>query len=246
MSRIKTTKFKTPQIVLPERGQGRYWLLVAGVWRVLGWSSLMYDLGRQQAGYHSLEAIKIQTRLQNRVEQLTEEKAALQIAADDHQRARQIDRDAARLVQDGVKTLQDERAKLKREIAFLRELVSAGDGDLQIRDFRLEALGRREFQYRLTVIQAVENVSTVRGKLGMSVSGLLQGRARTFKLSELDESKKDARKLRFKNFQDVTGRLVLPVDFEPSTVTIEITPEDRKLKPLQHIIDWRVTKAENA
>lgn len=219
----------------------RYWWWILAVLALLGWTYLAYDLGRQQAGYHSLEALKKQVRLKEEISALVDERDALQLEVEQHERSRRIDQDASRMVQDEVKSLQNDKAGLKREIAFLRELVSAGNRDLQVRDFRIEAIDQARFRYRLTVVQAVDNVDVVRGKLKFSVTGLLAGQARTFGLAELSPATKGTRKLRFKNFQDVVGELKLPAEFKPSTVTVEIIPEGRKLKALQHIVDWRLS-----
>ena len=243
MAGIHSRRIVTPRIVQPGSG-ARPWVILAGLVALLGWTWLAYDLGREQAGFHSRKAAQQRADARAEIRALREERDALRLRAASNERASQIDRDAARQVQDQAKALQEERADLKREVAFLRELISSGDGIFQVRDFRVEPLdGETQFRYRFTVAQARADLGRVSGEIGVAVTGVADGKARRLSLKDLTGGKLSVHKMGFRNFQDVEGTFELPEDFVPQAVVLDIRPEGKDLKPLQRVFDWKKTGA---
>ncbi|MFM1892569.1 MAG: hypothetical protein RLZ44_1646 [Pseudomonadota bacterium] len=243
MARVVSRRIVTPRIVQPGSG-GRRWLVFVGVLVLLGWTYLTYDLGRQQAGYHSGRAAAQRAEARAEIQALKTERDELRLRAASHERASQIDRGAAQQVQDQIKTLQEERAALKREVAFLRELIAADDGPLRLRDFRLDPLEQdHHYRYRFTVAQAGEDAGTVRGEIGVTVTGQRDGKAQTLTLEDLTEGELAVHKMRFRNFQDVEGAIELPKGFTPEALEVEIRPEGDKLKPVKRLFEWQLAGA---
>ena len=121
MARVKGPRIKAPKIVEPGR-RLVLWLTLGALILLIGWTWFAYDFGRQDAGFHSAAAGDRQQRLRAKIRALEKERVQLLLTAANHQRASQIDRDAARRVQQDIKSLQDERAELKRQVAFLKGL----------------------------------------------------------------------------------------------------------------------------
>jgi hypothetical protein len=240
MARVTSRRIVTPRIVQPG-GRGRPWLIFAGLLVLLGWTYLAYDLGRQQAGFHSARAAAERAEAQAEIRALRVERDELRLRAANHERASQIERGASRQVQDDVKALQEERAELKREVAFLRELIAADDGPLRLRDFRIDALERdHHYRYRFTVAQAMEGVGTVQGEIGVAVIGQSDGKAQRLPLEDLTKGELTAHKMRFRNFQDVESSVELPKGFTPEALEVEIRPAGDKLKPVKRTFDWQL------
>ena len=122
MGKIKPIKVITPRIVQPgERRRPWLWLfflLVLGVWT---WQ--VFEFGRQRAGFDVGRRDAVEGGLRERITELEQERDVLRQEAARYERSGQIDRAAVVDVQTEVKTLQDERAALKREVAFLKSLT---------------------------------------------------------------------------------------------------------------------------
>jgi hypothetical protein len=240
MARVKGRRIRAPKIVEPG-GYLKFWLLLCAAAVLTGWSWFAYEIGRQDAGFHSAAANDRQQRLQAQIRALEKERERLWLTAANYQRASQIDRDAARRVQQDIKSLQDERAELKREVAFLKELIANDDGPIQVRDFRLRRGGAaREYFYAFTVSNARRDLGELNGQIKIAVRGEAEGVARYLRLGDLTGGKLSAHKMRFKHFQDVQGKLVLPEDFSPQTITVEIVPQEKTVKNTQRTFDWRL------
>lgn len=240
MARVKRRRIKPPKIVQPG-GRLKLWLTMGAAAVLAGWSWFAYDYGRQDAGFHSAAASDRQQRLKAQIKVLETEREHLLLATANHQRASQIDRNAARRVQEDIKSLQEERAELKRQVAFLKELIANNDGPIQVKDFRLRAVsGERQFQYAFTVSNAHRNLGELNGQINIVVRGQAEGVARYFRLGDLTGGKLKAHRMRFKHFQNVQGKLTLPENFSPQTITVEIVPREKTVKTTQRTFDWHL------
>ncbi len=99
-------------------------------------------------------ATTVEDELQQRIDELEEERDALRASAARFERAGQIDRAAADGVQSEVKALQDERAELKREVALLKPWFpgvkrNAGSGRVQP-----DPAGRAQLSLRGNAVEA--------------------------------------------------------------------------------------------
>lgn len=243
MARVKGRRISSPKIVEPA-GQRKLWLTLGGAILLVGWSWVVYDFGRQHAGFHSGVASDRVHQLQAQLRTLQRERENLLLTSANHERASQIDRDATRRVQQDIKSLQDERAELRREVAVLKELIANNDGPIQVRDFRLRAGDTaRQFQYAFTVSNAHRDLGELNGQIRIAVRGEAGGVARYFRLSDLTGGELSAHRMRFKHFQDVQGTLMLPKNFAPRAIIVEIVPQEKAIKNTQRTFDWRLADA---
>lgn len=157
---------------------------------------------------------------------------------------RDIDQESLSRLQDQLKADQNERLKIEEELAFLRGMVSSrlGKGVLHIQRLRLQpGESENHFSYAFTVSKVLKNSEYLNGFVNISLSGKLDGKKRTLPLEQVSEETTGKIKMRFKHFQNIEGKLLLPSGFKPSGVTIEVRPEGDEFKSIKKSYKWVLT-----
>jgi cell division protein FtsB len=243
MGKIKPTRVTTPRIVQPGEGGGRSWLWLLLLIALGAWSWQVFEFGRQRAGFDAGQYNQLESDLQQRIEELEEERDALRASAAKFERAGQIDRAAADGVQSEVKALQDERAELKREVAFLKSLVSDDEKALVLSDFSLTPRDERSYRFEVTLSKRKDDQDPVSGQVEIGISGQIDGEDRFLQMSELTEGKRTNFGIRFKSFQKLKADLKLPAGFEPVSVLVVVKPGGQAFQSFEQAFDWNVPDA---
>lgn len=204
-----------------------------------GWT--LFDYGRYLAGYDRAESadqrdmlLAARGKLEHNVDDLREQKALLE-------RAAQIEREAYSELDTTLKELQGEILELKEELAFYRGIVSPKDASsgLHLQRFKVEANGKsRHYRYKLVLTQVLKNDRMVTGKVRLSIDGLMRNQPRTLTLKSLSEKRVTALGYRFKYFQKLEGNLSLPKGFTPFRIHVQIIPRNRKYNSIEKTINW--------
>ena len=172
----------------------------------VGWTT--YDYGMEFAGFRQSEAARTQARLNEEVRQRAAEIAELRSKVAASERQMQIERATYGDLAKQVKTLSEENAALREDLAFFQSLMTIGgkEGALSVNRFRVqpEALPG-EYRYRLLLVQTGERVKEFQGSLQFIVN--LEQEDRKVVLTLPPETEKNAReyKVNFKFFQRVEG-----------------------------------------
>ncbi len=198
-------------------------------------------LGYQQGGDGGAGLVGLQPDAKHRVEQLEEERDALRRELTMVKQAAEIDRESIVSIRDQIKQHQDERLKMEEELAFLRGIVSTDSKKqaLRVQNFKLEpGLEDGQYLYRFSVTQVINSGIIAKGVIEMRVEGLLNGRSATLSLAQVSPEKLDRIKMRFRFFQNVEGKLMLPEGFEPASIEIDVKPSSDKLQPVQESYNW--------
>jgi hypothetical protein len=213
-------------------------LVLVGVALLLGSNWLLYQYGRQQAGldFVALQQQRSELRarieqLENRNQQLADERIALQ-------RTGQIDRQAYQQVDQSLRALQAEISELKEEVAFYRSIVAPRESSrgLRIQRFTIEANAEpRSYSYRLVLTQVIKNNRVAKGHIDISVEGLQDGKHRKLAIGDIQTDKDKSLNFRFKYFQNFEGDVILPEGFTPSRVYVEVKSRKAGIK---RTFDW--------
>lgn len=242
MGKLKPTKIVTPRIVQPG-GSGRSWLWMLFLVVLGAWTWQVFEFGRQRAGLDVGQRDQVEDRLLERIAELEEERDELRQAAARYERSGQIDRAAAEGVQSEVKALQDERAELKREVAFLKTLVSGGSRKLALDDHRLTQVGDGSFQFEVTLSKQNEDGGTVAGQAVIRVKGRQGGIEKMLDMESITDGRRTNIGVKFKNFQKLKTEIKVPSDFEPIAIEVSVRPEGKQFKSFEQVFDWSVTDA---
>lgn len=203
-----------------------------------GWS--LFDYGRYKAGYDSAESdlerlrlVALVDKLYDEIDQLREQRAQLE-------RAAQIERKAYNELDTNLKVLQGEILELKEELAFYRGIVSPREASrgLRLQRFSMEPNGLRSYRYTVVLTQVLKNDKLARGRVKLYVEGLQNNEPKTLDLSALSENSVKELDYRFKYFQNLEGELELPSGFRPTRATAQILPGGRQQDMIEKTIDW--------
>lgn len=237
MAQYKPTKVVAPRIVQPgDSGRAWLWLLVVIVLGVWTWQ--VFEFGRQRAGFDVSHHDEIVDSLEDRIAELEAERDQLRQSSVRFERTTQIDKAAVSGVKSEVKALQVERADLKREVAFLKSLVSGGSSKLSLDDFRLVDNGGRSYGVEVTLSKTTEDDSTIAGQVVIRLRGKQDGRDKTLDMQTATAGSRTNIGIKFKNFQKLTTDLKLPEGFEPEAIEVAVQPLGKEFKSFEQVYDW--------
>ena len=200
-----------------------------------------FVLGARSLGMDSIQALQ---DLQRERAALTAELVGLRQVSIACERTQRIDQERDRSVQEQLKAAQDERLALASEVSSLKRLIRAGGRSVvAVQGLRL-ATGeaQREFRYRFTVSQLIEDVGQTSGSIDIKLTGTQNGKDKTLTLKQLKGSQPTKLAMRFDHFQTFEGQLVLPAGFEPRALTVAINPKGDNLIASSETFPWQVTE----
>jgi len=200
-----------------------------------------FVLGARSLGTESIQALQ---DLQRERAALTAELVGLRQVSIACERTQRIDQERDRSVQEQLKAAQDERLALASEVSSLKRLIRAGGRSVvAVQGLRL-ATGeaQREFRYRFTVSQLIEDVGQTSGSVDIKLTGTQNGKDKTLTLKQLKGSHPTKLAMRFDHFQAFEGHLVLPAGFEPQALTVAINPKGDKLIASTETFPWQLTE----
>lgn len=214
-----------PRLVITEPRPYVRWLLLLGLLAWMGSVLLAYNTGARRAAPDAAQLRSALAELQEehaaarqRVERLSQKVATLE-------RSEQVERDAARALQQALVERDAELAGLRNDVAFY-ERLAGGDGErraLSVHSLSFVAAGEGGWRYVLTLTQNLKKAAISKGEVSLSVEGSQDGKLRTLQWPELTQGQgADALPFSFKYFQQLEGSVALPAGFVPHRVRVSI------------------------
>jgi hypothetical protein len=218
-------------------------LLFGGIFAAVLLLYLVYEWGRFQGGYSKFAEIQRRRELSAQIDTLTDanEKLKADIAA--AELARNVDREAYAQVEKGLADLQSQVLKHREELTFYRGIVSPEDGigGLKIQRFQILP-GGAELRYRLqlVLVQSMRQDAAASGAVSIHVEGVRHSKPETLSLNQMGgETRADGQvDFKFRYFQELQQDIMIPQDFEPRAVTVEV--RSGRLAPVRESFPWQV------
>jgi hypothetical protein len=235
---VQFHKYRAPRIISSQEGMPLWLRLLLLLLLILAAAWLGYQQG-SVGGSTGFTMLPQDSKQQ--INLLEKERNDLRRELTMVKQAAEIDRESMSSVREKIKQFQDERLKMEEELAFLRGIVSTGSKKhtLKVQNFRLEpGLEARQFVYKFSVSQVINSGIVAKGRIEMSVEGLQDGRSKLLGLNQISDDKAENIKMRFRFFQNIEGKLLLPEGFEPATINIEVKPSGDKLEPVKESYNW--------
>ena len=222
----------------------RWALIGAGTAAVLIGSFALYALGRSQSGNdwtHTLRLEAEQHRLVAEIRRLRAENNRLSERVVLFERAGEIDKRAASVLNQSLRDGQAELAALKEQVAFYRGIVSPEESSAGVRIYELQIRPGSEpglYQYDLVLIQTMRHDRTVSGSVDLTFIGLQAGQPRDLRLAEIEVERGKSLLFSFLYFQQLSGSVRLPQGFVPSRVQVEVQRDGKPPVRFRQVYDW--------
>lgn len=206
-----------------------------------GWA--LFEFGRVQGGYNQLQAKARFAELEEQLDALEGENAALRAKVALLETSRQVDKEAYQQVDASLADLQAQIQAQREELVFYRGIVSPEDGRSGLQVQELEIIpGDAERAYRLSLvlIRAIKHDRRVDGVVNFVIEGEKNGTPLSLGLSELGAENLPLQ-FNFRYFQDFEREILLPEGFTPRKVQVEVTPRTRGVAAVSRTFDWETS-----
>lgn len=158
-----------------------------------------------------------------------------------------IDKQTAGIVQGEIKNLQDEIHHLKDELEFYREIMDTASRakGLDIQGIYIKPL-RQAGSYRLKLILThVGKAGTVvEGMVDVVFEGTSGENNMTVGLTEIGLEKGQTFAYSFRNFQRFESDFLLPENFNPQRVSVNLLHKNKRDSRLKKVFDWSESTTE--
>lgn len=198
-------------------------MAAAGIAAVAAIAYFVVSLNQNQPGGHfgsDSEHDQVAT-LSEQVKQVTAERDRYSSTADSAESQLNIQRAAQNQLSDQIKSLENENAKLKEDLAFFEKLLpnNIGAQGITIQRLQVEQAAPGQLRYRLLAMQGQNGAHEFAGNLQFLVTVMQQGQSRVIAFPDngntaaANAGGADAARFRlsFKYYQRLEGDLVVPV-----------------------------------
>ncbi len=211
-----------------------------------GLLALFYFWGEHSADDRSYQLEQLKLQLQERNEALEDQQQDYLHKITLLESARKIDKLALESIRGIVRGLEDEKAGLKKELAFYRNIIAPEDADPGVRVHTLDLLSGDDtgrFRFRLVVSQVSRSNPFLRGSLSVSITGLMNDEQKTLSLFKLAGLDNPSHPLGFRYFQSLPENrdyfdFELPDGFSPKLILVSVKIRSGSIQQLKEEFDW--------
>lgn len=217
-----------------------YWRwsgVVAGGLLVAGVAWFTYDFGQEYAGFRQGEAARLRAQLDETVRQQQIELAELNAKTATAERQLQMERATFGDLARQVKSLAQENATLKEDLAFFQSLTATGkEGAVSINRFRLmPETVPGEYRYQLLLVQTGERAKEFNGRLQFVLNLQQDGRKVVLMLPpDLKNAATKEFQVSFKLFQRVEGMFRIAPDAVVKGLQVRVFEGNSEAPKLTH------------
>ncbi len=201
----------------------------------------LFDYGRYRAGFDSHTASRRQHKLLDNIEVLQKSNGSLSQQVAYLEQEKQVDQQAYAKIKSSLESMQNEISELKEEVAFYRGIATpqAAAQGLHIQNLQVSGNGsERGYSYKLVLVQMAKEKRETSGTVTLTVQGLLHQAQKEYSFSEL--SGRDAGKtFKFKYFGQTEGDIILPADFVPTRVVVQVSVRSPKRSKVKEVFAWQ-------
>lgn len=158
---------------------------------------------------------------------------------------RDVDRQAAQELRRTIKVLHDDAAVLTEEVTFYKSLMSPSSvaRGLQIAEFDVSVTRElNQFTYHLLLTQVESRRDWIQGDIRIAVRGrrlgAQAGDEQVLSLTEIADLDSYPLKFRFRYFQDLSGVITLPLEFQPISIVVTAQRRGTKAGDLERTFTW--------
>ena len=159
----------------------------------------------------------------------------------------EVDRESYKVIEESLVPLQAKIQEQRDAINFYRGILSPLDGysGLRIQDLKLtNGKNDREFYIRLVLTQSMNYDRKVSGVVDVSLIGNQSGIEKIYNIFELlPEDSKFSWAFSFRYFKDFEQQMVLPDNFIPELIKVEVQSKVRSISSIEQEYDWVINES---
>ena len=178
--------------------------------------------------------------LQTRIAELSAENDRLSAELVTLRREQQVETLAEEGAAAHLRRLQDQVSSLRQEVAFYRGVVAGSSGrGFEVQNFVATAAEETgAWRFRVVLTNDSKDDKVRRGFVSFSVDGEQDGEPVRLSLQELTGRDEPGFEFRFRVYQKVEGKLLLPEGFTPRVVNVEVSGADGVVSGVKRSFDW--------
>lgn len=235
------------KVVIRTHAPARVWLvgISLAVAVVLGGYAL-FEYGRARAGFDQLASLRARAALQREIRARDAVIVELRRESAELATLRSAQTEERAELSRTIGQLQAEVAKQSQQLAFYQGIVvqGANAAEVKIQQLRVgPGSAERKFIVRLTLVQSGRPDKTVAGKALLSVEGERGGAPETLALAEVTAARTAELPFSFRYFENLDPEIVIPDDFRPERIIVEIRSSRREVAPIIQTYVWQIESA---
>ena len=221
-------------------------IIILAVIVLLGLASLylMFELGRQQAGFDGIQAAQERARLEDQIAGLQNNAHELRVQLDAAETAQvsQV-RERTELART-IGELQAGLGRAQQDLEFYRGIANPQAGakpqTVRVQQFQVLTVNAaaRAFALRFALNRPTRPEESNAGVIAVSIDGERAGASASVDLATLTAGKTRELPYSFRYFTSIEQPVTLPADFKAERVTIEIRPARKSVAPYRQTFVW--------
>lgn len=232
-----------PKVVIRTYAPARAWIIGVALLAIaiVGGYGL-FEYGRSRAGFDQLAALRARAALRREIDardatirELRRESAELAtLRKSQAQERTELSRT--------IGELQAEVARQTQQLAFYQGIMvkDANAAEVKVQQLRVgPGNGERRYVVRLALVQAGRPDRVVAGRVLLSVEGQRAGAAATLSLAGVTEARLPDLPFSFRYFENLDPEIVIPADFRPERIIVEIRSSRREVAPFTQTYVWQ-------
>ena len=201
----------------------------------------MFELGRYDAGYRVVDAVRGALSSSERVRELEAENARLRTQVEAADVARRVDHEGYKQVEKSLGDMQSQIARLNQDLSFYRGLVQP-DTSIGVKVQQLQIIpeptaGR--YRLKFVLMQVGKPDKPVMGNTVISVDGLNGGKPLNLSFARISPKGRVSLAYSFRYFQDFDEIIQLPGGFEATRIDVEIRSGRDASRSFRQAFVWK-------
>ncbi len=206
-------------------------LLLVAIWQA-------FEYGRVRGGFDRQAEAAARAAMAETIASLRAERDRLEKKVAIIRQAGKVDKQAYLDIKQRLENEQTEMLDLRQEVAFYRAIVNNASlhRGLYVQNLQLLRGDKPdEYRYRLILTRYMDSRWQVKGTIKIAVEGVRAGKPARIDGEKLTKN----RRFRFKYFQEVSGTLRIPADFQPTNVIVRALPAGKgHAKAVERSFAW--------
>lgn len=198
----------------------------------------LYELGQRSGGHSVFRGDARRQALRAEVARLEAENQHLKEELARAHTSMEVDREAQARITDSLAGSEARVAELTDELEFYRRIVSPQEGRAGLRVQAFEVTRgdiANSYRLKLLLVQSPQRSGRAQGQLDLSLRGTLGGEETSLTLEQVAA---EPTAFEFLYFQDVDIEVILPENFVPESVEVELRSGQRKTRVVSASFPW--------